>query len=115
MEVSCAIPSEKEGWESVHCTAHCLQICLNAALSISVIDKVLGMSKNIVRLFSHSVVATKELKKMVRMSIPEKKLIQDVITHWNSSYCMLQRLLETQYQQSCLMNQSRKDLSEILT
>ena len=42
IELCHRILSEQEGWESIFCSAHCLQLCLKVGLSIATIDRLLG-------------------------------------------------------------------------
>jgi len=42
-------------WQSLHCTAHCLQLCILAGFKITVIDRLLSAAKKIVTHFHHSV------------------------------------------------------------
>ena len=105
MELCHAILCEDEGWESVHCSAHCLQLCLKAGLSIPAIDRLLGAARKLVGHFSHSVVATEELKtREAQMNMAEKKLVKDVATRWNSSFYMLDRLLELRWPVSAVLS-----------
>ena len=95
VECSQDILSSELGWESMHCIAHCLQLCLKSGLSITSIDRLLGAARKLVRHFKHSVVATEALKEQqVCMNVLQNKLAQDVTTRWNSSYYMLERLVQ---------------------
>ena len=98
MELCHAILAEDERWESLHCSAHCLQLCLKAGLSIPTIDRLLGAARKLVGHFNHSVVATEQLKtRQSQMNMTEKKLVKDVATRWNSTFYMLERLLELRW------------------
>ena len=48
MELYHRILSEQEGWESILCSAHCLQLCLKEGLSIATIDRLLGAARKLV-------------------------------------------------------------------
>ncbi len=98
MELCLEILEVDQGWKSLKCTAHCLQLYLKAGLSISGIDRLIGVARKLVGHFRHSVVASEELKRrQAQMKVAEKKLIQDCATRWNSSFYMLERLLEMRW------------------
>ena len=98
MELCHRILSQEEGWESIFCSAHCLQLCLKERLSITAIDRLLGAAQKLVGHFHHSVVATEVLKKRQdQMGDTQKKIVQDVATRWNSSLHMLECLLVTRW------------------
>ena len=42
------ILSQDEGWESIFCSAHCLQLCLKEGLSITAIDRLLRAARKLV-------------------------------------------------------------------
>ena len=48
------------------CSGHCLQLCVNAALSINAIECLTGAASKLVGHFKHSVVVSKELKKKAK-------------------------------------------------
>lgn len=78
------------------CFIHSIQLVITESLKSqrSVLD-VMGVARKIVGHFSHSQLACDKLKVIQeQLNIPVKKLIQDVETRWNSSYYMLERLLE---------------------
>jgi len=108
MELSLEILNRDLGWESLHCSAHCLQLCLKAGLSISAIDRLIGAARKLVGHFNHSVIAAEELKgRQAQMQIREKKLVQEVATRWNSSFYMLERLLEMRWPVSAVLSDER--------
>ena len=80
-----------KGWTSLRCTAHCLQLCINAGLSAdSKIEHMVAAAKKLVGHFKHSVVASEALEqRQAQMGIKEKKLIQSCVTRWSSCYEML--------------------------
>ena len=105
MELSLEILNRDLGWESLHCSAHCLQLCLKAGLSISAIDRLIGAARKLVGHFNHSVIAAEELKRrQAQMQIREKKLVQEVVTRWNSSFYMLERLLQMRWPVSAVLS-----------
>ena len=48
--------------ESIHCAAHCLQLCILAGFSITAIDRLLSAAKETAEHFYHSVVTSEALK-----------------------------------------------------
>ena len=55
----------------------------------------IARSKRVVTHFNHSALACDRLSKIQEdLNLPKKKLIQDVPTRWNSTFYLLQRLLE---------------------
>lgn len=81
---------------SVGCFAHTVQLCVNEGVlkQRSVLDIVKSAHK-IVGHFKHSSSATDRLRSLqAELNLPHHQLIQDVPTRWNSTFFMLQRLLE---------------------
>ena len=60
MKAAMEILNEKCNCKSLHCTTHCLQLCILIGFSISVIGRLLLAAKNIVAHFHHIVEAVKE-------------------------------------------------------
>lgn len=81
---------------SMGCLAHTMQLAINDSLfkQISVSD-VLKLGRSIVGHFKHSSTAKERLTGFQQtLQVPSHCLIQDVQTRWNSSYLMLERLIE---------------------
>ena len=98
MKAAMEILHEECNWKSLHCAAHCLQLCILAGFRINSIDKLLSATKKIVTHFHHSVVALEALKrKQAQMSMSGKKLVTSCVTRWNSTYEMLDRLLKLRW------------------
>jgi len=86
---------EKHGWTSVRCTGHTLQLVINAALKNTGIQRAVGAARCLVEHFKKSEQACSKLKeKQKQMGTPEHKLVQDVSTRWNSTFYMIQSLIE---------------------
>ncbi|GBP24908.1 Zinc finger BED domain-containing protein 4 [Eumeta japonica] len=79
---------------SERCFIHTLQLVLNNALSkSSPITEILTCARRIVTHFNHSGY-TKLESIQSELGLPKHKLIQDIQTRWNSTYYLLERLLE---------------------
>ena len=87
------------GWESLRCVAHTLQLCFDFQhLQFSSISRLVGAARKLVGHFKHSVLATEELKKReAQMNMTEMKLLQDCPTRWNSTFYMLERLVQLRW------------------
>ena len=98
MECCCSLLSEEEGLASIKCTAHCLRLCLQSGFDRPVFSRLLGTARKLVGHFNHSVVASEELKRRcVQMKTEQKKVVRDCATRWNSSFYMLDRLLQLRW------------------
>lgn len=83
--------------ENESCFLHSLHLTVCDALtSQRSINDLIAVGKKIVTHFNHSPLACSRLTdiQINELKIPKKKLVQSVITRWNSTYYMLQRLLE---------------------
>lgn len=84
---------EKEAWMGL-----IVQLIVNSALKDTNISRALGGSRSIVEYFRRSELASAKLKeKQQQMNTKDHKLIQDVSTRWNSTYYVIQRLLEQRW------------------
>lgn len=82
----------------ISCAAHNLHLCITGALkSQRILTEILAKGRSIVGHFNHSAKACDRLRELQsQLQIPQKKLIQDVSTRWNSTLHMLESLLEQQ-------------------
>ncbi len=84
-------------WTRVPCFSHCLNLAVEKACLIPEVSKALARCRRLVTYFNHSSKAVYSLKKKQEdLHHPQKNLIQDVSTRWNSSYYMVARVIEQQ-------------------
>lgn len=90
------ILQDKHVVASHHCASHTLQLVVNHALEKNpMIDKTLGAARCLVKHFKKSELASSKLKqKQKQWGTAEHTLIPDVPVRWNSSYYMVNQLLE---------------------
>lgn len=84
------------GWKFFGCYAHTLNLIVQDALNLDVVKDVLSKIKTIVSHFKRSTKATTKLisfQTNTGIKTP-KKLIQDIVTRWNSTFFMLERFIE---------------------
>ena len=84
-------------WRSRHCFGHTLQLAINNnGLKMSLgIQDMIKSAKAIVAFLHHSTKTTEKLKELqVQLKLSANKIITDYPTQWNSTYYMLQQLLE---------------------
>lgn len=83
--------------QNASCFIHTLQLVVNDGIdSQRTVKDVIANSRKIVGHFNHSPLACYNLQKIQEevLHVTPKKLIQDVPTRWNSTFYMLERLLE---------------------
>ena len=104
------------GWRHLPCMAHTLNLIVQESIEkVEDLAVLRQKCRQLVTYFKQSVKAKDNLQEIQKkMNTSERKLIQDVITRWNSSYIMFERLLE-EYQAIntalCLMDRSELCLS----
>jgi hypothetical protein len=92
-------------WRHMPCLAHSLQLVVKFAYSKdSVYNDVVKKARNIVGSFKRSSILTEKL-----ISQCNKGMITDCPTRWNSTYMMIQRLLELKQTVNCLMEEASMD------
>ena len=96
-------------WRHIPCFENTLQLGVQAGLRLSSVSVVVARARKIVGHFKHSCVAsTALLDKQKALKLPEHKLIQEVITRWNSTFEMLECILEQQTAISAVLVESAK-------
>lgn len=77
------------------CVGHILNLAVNDGLKVRGISEAVARCRKLVEHFSRSRTASEQLEKVQsQMQLKKHKLIQDVVTRWNSTYLMIERLLE---------------------
>ena len=85
------------GWMNFNCFSHTLQLAVIEGTSTPEISKSLGRCRRLAGHFHHSSKSTDLLKqKQLDLHVSQHRMIQEVITRWNSSYYMVQRAVEQQ-------------------
>jgi len=81
---------------SIGCFDHTLQLCVNSAISHNDdITNLLKEARGIVTHFHKSTTARATLNKFqVSLGLPENEVIQEVCTRWNSTFAMVERLVD---------------------
>ena len=73
------------------CFAHTLQLAVNKGLNANSLNQLSSLARKLMGHFKHSTLATTALRqKQEQMNVPKHHLIQDVVTHWNSTFLMFQ-------------------------
>ena len=86
---------ENLNWPHVGCLL--LQLGVQKAMEVPEIAITLGQAKRLVSDFHHSIKSIHVLHQKQRpLHQDEHNLIQNVPTKWNSSYCMVERILKQQ-------------------
>lgn len=84
------------GYDSGRCFIHSLQRAIEESLkSQPEILQMIATARRIVTHFNHSGLAEQKLKSIQQeLNLPNHQLVQDVSTRWNSTYYLMERLLE---------------------
>ena len=98
MELTGQILGEEHNIESLSCAAHRLQLCINEGLQLNALARAIAAAKKLVSHFKHSALATNALsERQETMNMKQKRLQQECPTRWNSTYYMIQTLLENRW------------------
>ena len=84
-------------WLNVHCFSHTLNLAVGKVLLLPEVSKAVAHCRRLVSDFHHSSKSTYLLKaKQEDLHHPTHSLIGDVVTRWNSTFYMVERVLEQQ-------------------
>jgi len=86
---------DQYGWFSI---GHLLQICITSGLEVQAINRAIGAARRLTTHFRKSEPALCALKSQQKdMRMNSHNLIQDVSTRWNSTFYMIERLVEQRW------------------
>ena len=92
----------KHNWEPIRCAAHKLQLALNKGMAAGDVSSMIASVRQTVARFRRSALSKKILQDKCDAMNPDAKkaaeLIMDVSTRWNSTYDMLQRVFDLQWE-----------------
>ena len=95
------------------CFAHTLQLAVNKGLDANSLDQLSSLARKLMGHFKHSTLATTALRqKQEQMNVPKHHLIQDVVTHWNSTFLLFQRLLKQRWVIYAVLHDERGSQSQ---
>lgn len=89
----------------IGCAAHTLQLSVNAGLNNDKIKKCIAAASRLVGHFKRSNNATNALRqKQTELNLPQHKLVQSVVTRWNSVFDMFNRLTEQRWATTAVLS-----------
>ena len=81
---------------AIGCTIHTLQLVIkDCIMTQRVVNDILARCRRIVGYFKHSHLAVERLRSIQKqLNLPDHRLMQDEPTRWDSTYYLLDRLVE---------------------
>ena len=84
-------------WTSLGCFGHAINLCVRAGLNHPQVRTAIAHCSRLVTFFRKSAQSSHVLsKKQEALNTPQHKLCRDVVTRWNSTYDMVDRVMEQQ-------------------
>ena len=83
-------------YDSARCFIHTLQRAINESLKVQTeVTAMIAAGRRLVTHFNHSGLAQEKLLMIQKeLSLPQHQLVQDISTRWNSTFYLIERLLE---------------------
>ena len=92
------ILESEHGWFSLGCAGHTLQLCVNSGLETTAIKNAVSAGRCLTTHFRKSEPALRALRSRQKdMRVESHNLIPDISTRWNSTYYMIDRLVEQRW------------------
>ena len=93
-------------WTRISCFSHTIQLAIEKVMDIPRVSRAVAHCKQLVGHFNHSSKSSYLLKqKQYDLKHKQHRLIQSVATRWNSSYYMMERILEQHQPLSATLSQ----------
>ncbi|XP_050065221.1 E3 SUMO-protein ligase ZBED1-like [Aphis gossypii] len=101
--------NDMDKFNLVRCTAHSIQLSVNAGLKNDVTKELINKIRKIVGYFNRSSSAQSELEKeQVKYRKPQNKLVQDCVTRWNSTCNMIESVIKHRYSINSVISKNKK-------
>ncbi|XP_025410705.1 zinc finger BED domain-containing protein 1-like [Sipha flava] len=101
--------NDMDKFNLVRCTAHSIQLSVNAGLKNDVTKELINKLRKIVGYFNISSSAQSELEKeQVKYGEPQNKLVQDCVTRWNSTCNMIESVIKHRYSINFVISKNKK-------
>ena len=106
---NCIKAFEKSNFEHITCNAHNLHNAVCHALKLETVESLMKSVRAIVGHFKHSSKQEEKLKnKQQSLGKPVSKLQQEVVTRWNSTFNMIDSILDNEESVDSVLKESKK-------